>query len=60
MTSYHINPFQRFITSERFQSNYNLDSGLVEKLNTDQVEVIEFGEKFLKPVLFGEKMFEEK
>jgi hypothetical protein len=60
MASYHIDPFRRFITGEPFQSNYNLDSGLVEKLNTDQAEVIEFGHKFLKQVLFGEKMFDEK
>ena len=60
MASYHIDQFQKFVTSEQFQSNYNLDSELVEKLKTDQVAVIDFGQKFLKQILFGEKMFEEK
>ena len=60
MASYHIDQFQKFVTSDQFQSNYDLDPELVEKLKTDQVEVIEFGQKFLKQILFGEKMFEEK
>lgn len=60
MASYHIDQFQKFVTSDQFQSNYNLDPELVEKLKTDQLEVIDFGQKFLKQILFGEKMFEEK
>jgi len=60
MASYHIDQFQKFVTSDQFQSNYNLDPELVEKLKTDQVEVIDFGHKFLKQILFGEKMFEEQ
>jgi hypothetical protein len=32
----------------------------VKKLETDRVAVIDFDYKFLQPVLFGKKMFEEK
>ncbi len=60
MASYHIDQFQKFVTSNQFQSNYDLDPELVEKLRTNQVAVIDFGHKFLKQILFGEKMFDEK
>lgn len=60
MASYHIDQFQKFVTSDQFQSNYNLDPKLVEKLKTDQVAVIDFGQLFLKQILFGEKMFNEQ
>lgn len=60
MASYHIDQFQKFVTSEQFQANYDLPADLVEKLKTDQEAVIDFGQKFMKQVLFGEKMFEEK
>lgn len=60
MASYHIDQFQKFVTSESFLANYDLPADLVEKLKTDQEAVVEFGTQFLKQVLFGEKMFEEK
>ncbi len=55
MASYHIDQFQKFVTSEQFLANYDLDPGQLEKLKTDQLGVIDFGVRFLKQVLFGEE-----
>ena len=54
MANYHIDQFQKFVTSEQFLANYDLDPEQLEKLKTDQLEVINFGVRFLKQVLYGE------
>lgn len=60
MASYNIDQFQQFICSEGFQNSYALEPELVEKLKTDQLAVLDFGVLFLKQILFGEKVFEER
>ncbi len=60
MASYHIDQFQKFVTSDQFRTSYDLAPDLVEKLKTDQSAVVEFGVRFLKQVLFGEETINEK
>ena len=59
MASYNIDQFQNFVLSDQFQASFKLEPELVEQLKTDQLAVIEFGVRFLKQVLFGEKTIEE-
>ncbi len=55
MASYNVDQFQKFVTSEQFQENYDIDPELLEKLKTDQLEVMKFGAEFMRHVLFGEE-----
>ncbi|MDH5648531.1 MAG: YkgJ family cysteine cluster protein [Gammaproteobacteria bacterium] len=54
MASYNVDQFQQFVTSEQFLGTYQLEPDLIESLKTDQLEVIKFGARLLKQVLFGE------
>ncbi len=58
MASYNVDQFQQFVTSPQFLATYQLEPGLLEALKTDQLEVIKFGARFLKQVLFGELTIE--
>lgn len=58
MASYNVDQFQQFVTSEQFLATYILESDLVDKLKSDQLEVIKFGARFLKQILFGELTIE--
>ncbi|GMR19850.1 MAG: YkgJ family cysteine cluster protein [Gammaproteobacteria bacterium] len=55
MASYNLDQFQGFVTSDKFLMTYDLDGELVEKLKQDPLEVVKFGARFLKQVLFGEE-----
>ena len=59
MASYNIDQFQNFVLSDQFRNSFKLEPKLVEQLKTDQLAVIDFGVRFLKQVLFGEKTIEE-
>jgi uncharacterized protein len=58
MASYNVDQFQQFVTSPQFLATYQLEPELLEALKTDQLEVIKFGARFLKQVLFGELTIE--
>lgn len=60
MASYNVDQFQDFVLSEQFQTSFKLEPELIEKLKTDKVAVLDFGVRFLKQVLFGEKTLEEQ
>ncbi len=60
MASYNVDQFQNFVTSEQFHENYEIDPELLEKLKTDQLEVVKSGAEFMRHVLFGEETVKQK
>lgn len=60
MASYNLDQFQKFVTSDQFQENYQIDTELLEKLKTDQLEVMKFSAEFMRHVLFGEETVKPK
>jgi len=55
MACYNHDKFRDFINSESFNKTFDLDQGLLDKLNEDDTELMLFGFRFLKQVLFGEQ-----
>lgn len=60
MASYNVDQFQEFVLSDQFQGSFELEPELIEQLKTDKVAVLDFGVRFLKQVLYGEKTINEK
>jgi len=54
MACYDIDRFRVFINSDGFKQSFVLGEDEYEKLNSDDVEMMLFGFRFLKQVLFGE------
>jgi len=55
MACYNHDQFRDFINSASFQKSFDLDNETMEKLNSDDVELMQFGIRFLKQVMFGEQ-----
>ncbi|MCK5696606.1 MAG: YkgJ family cysteine cluster protein [Gammaproteobacteria bacterium] len=60
MATYDLDRFKRFILSPNFQAVYNLDATLLEEIQTNDIELLKFGYRFLRQVLFGEKTIDTK
>ncbi|MDA8391094.1 MAG: YkgJ family cysteine cluster protein [Gammaproteobacteria bacterium] len=60
LASYDLDGFREFVQSAPFQEVYVVDATLLEQLRTDDVALMQFGFRFLKQVLFGEKMLDER
>jgi Fe-S-cluster containining protein len=54
MVCYDVDRFREFISSGGFTSLYDISADEMKKLLTDDVELMLFGFRFLKQVLFGE------
>ena len=54
MASYDLDGFRDFIRSPSFNQVYTIDPKLMEILISSEVELMKFGFRFLKQVLFGE------
>ncbi|BAU50107.1 50S rRNA methyltransferase [Sulfurifustis variabilis] len=52
--SYDLDGFRGFVTSEGFVETYDVDPALMQKLGSDDVELMKFAFRFLKQALFGE------
>ena len=52
--------FKRFIKSPNFQAVYALDKSILEEIESDDIALLEFGYRFLRQVLFGEKTIDLK
>jgi hypothetical protein len=52
MVSYNIDQFRRFIFESSFLSRYPVDPETVEKIRTDDIELLKFGIKWIKEILF--------
>lgn len=55
MTCYNIDEFRLFVNSDGFKASFDLDDDTFERINNDEVELLEFGYRLLRQVLFGER-----
>ncbi len=59
--SYNIDAFRRFVFESSFLNRYDIDEKLVEKIREDEVELLQFGVRWLKSLLFqGHEKFKPK
>lgn len=58
MACYDVDRFRLFVNSEGFKQSFVLEDAEYEKLNNDDVEMMLFGFRFLRQVLFGEMSIE--
>jgi Fe-S-cluster containining protein len=54
MVCYDIDRFRAFVASDAFSSIYDVPADELRSLLTDDVELLQFGFRFLRQVLFGE------
>jgi hypothetical protein len=54
LVCYNLDDFRAFVQSSGFSNVYDLDTQLLEQLNTDDEALLTFGFRLLKQVLFGE------
>lgn len=52
MVSYDIDRFRRFVFESTFLERYSTDSTIVEKIRSDEIELLRFGINWLKSILF--------
>ncbi|TAL67384.1 MAG: YkgJ family cysteine cluster protein [Bacteroidetes bacterium] len=58
MVCYDIDRFREFVYESTFLKRFNVSKELIEKMKTDDVELLKFGFKWLRFSLFGEKTLE--
>jgi Fe-S-cluster containining protein len=51
---YNLDKFRRFAFESKFLQYYDIDAGLVEKIRTDDIELMKFAFRWLKFALFNE------
>ncbi|GAB4507440.1 MAG: hypothetical protein Tsb0026_02880 [Sulfuricaulis sp.] len=54
VASYGLDNFRVFIASPFFHDVYEIESTLLQKLLTDEMQLMKFAARYLKQVLFGE------
>ncbi|MDM8524761.1 YkgJ family cysteine cluster protein [Desulfococcaceae bacterium HSG8] len=54
LASYNIDKFKEFVFESSFLDRYNIDAETVEKIRADEIELLRFGMKWLKTILFKE------
>lgn len=59
LASYDLDTFRRFVLSENFQANYQLDALQRSELAEDDLALLRFAYRFLRQVLFGERTLDE-
>jgi hypothetical protein len=60
LASYNIDKFKEFVFESSFLKRYAVDADTVEKIKTDEIELLQFGMRWLKWLLFKEGDFEIK
>jgi Fe-S-cluster containining protein len=60
LASYDLDNFRLFVASPFFHDVYDIEPALLQGLLTDDVELMQFGFRYLKQVLFGENTIPEK
>jgi hypothetical protein len=58
LASYNIDKFREFVFESSFLTRYKVDAGTVEKIKADEIELLQFGMRWLKWLLFKEGDFE--
>ena len=57
MVSYDIDQYKKFVFESNFLKRFEVDSSTIEKIKQDEVELLKFGVKWLREVLFRESNF---
>ncbi|MEW6599849.1 MAG: YkgJ family cysteine cluster protein [Nitrospirota bacterium] len=60
MASYDLDKFREFIFKSKFLNIFDIDKDTVEKIKTDDVELIQFGVKYIKYVMMLEETLKLK
>ena len=60
MASYNLDKFREFIFSSNFLNVFDIDEETVEKIKTDDVELIKFGARYIKYVMMLEETLKLK
>jgi len=57
---YNIDKFREFVFESTFLKRFDVSDDVVEKIKTDDTELLKFGFQWLKYCLFGEKTMKVK
>jgi hypothetical protein len=60
MASYDMDRFREFIKSEGFNSTFEIDDDLRQKLYEDDLELMRFGDRMIRQIMFGEETLAKK
>ncbi|MBI5740816.1 MAG: YkgJ family cysteine cluster protein [Nitrospirae bacterium] len=60
MASYDLDRFRRFIFESRFLEVFDLDEQTVEKIRTDDIELVKFGARYIKYIMMLEESLKVK
>jgi len=60
LASYNIEGFRDFVFESSFLNRYEIDKDTVEKIKDNEIELLKFGMKWLKSILFQDKNFKTK
>jgi Fe-S-cluster containining protein len=60
MASYDIDRFREFIKSEGFGATFEIDDDLRQKLYEDDIELMRFGDRMIRQIMFGEESIAKK
>ncbi len=60
LASYNIDKFRKFVFESSFLKRYNIDPETLEKIRTDEIELLKFGLRWLKQILFDDGDFKIK
>lgn len=60
MASYDIESFRKFVFESSFLNVFDLDDKIIEKIRTDEVELMKFGFKYIKYIMMLEQTLKVK
>jgi len=60
LASYNIEGFRDFVFESSFLDRYDIDKDTVENIRDNEIELLKFGMKWLKSILFLDKSFKTK
>ncbi len=60
MASYDMDRFREFIKSEGFNATFEIDDELRQKLYEDDIELMRFGDRMIRQIMFGEETIAKK
>ena len=55
MASYDVDRFREFIRSEGFSYTYDVDAETMEELLTDDIALMEFGDRMVRQIMYAEE-----
>lgn len=60
MASYDLDRFREFIKSEGFSATFDIDAELQQQLCQDELELMRFGDRIIRQIMFGEATIAKK